>query len=291
MKKIIYCAFGKLGFDCLKNLLENKNYNIIYILTHKENLEFSVDTLAEREKIPYSYVDLRKDERELMGILENNVDYLISINYRYIIPKKIFEKVKFALNIHGSLLPKYRGRTPHVWNIINGEKVTGITCHKIEKIVDTGDIIYQEKLEIKDNYTGNDLLEKMQERYPEILLKSLKKIEKGTLELKKQNEDEATYFGKRVPEMGYISFYSNYLSIYNFIRAQAFPYPGAYYFLENGKKILIDEIEKVELSSERINNAMIGKIINENGAYYVKCLDSIIKLSKYRFEGEYRDEK
>lgn len=282
MKKVIFLGFGKLGKDCLEILLKN-NYEVKYILTHREEKEESVDTYAEKIDISYSYGDLRKNmnlKNQIIKILEKEkIDYLVSINYRYIIPKEIFSKVEFPLNVHGSLLPKYRGRTPHVWNIINGEKITGITCHKIEESVDTGDIILQEKIEIKKEWTGNELLKQMQKKYPILLLNSLSKIERKE-KLLKQEEKDATYFGKRIPEMGYISFYNFYENIYNFVRAQAYPYPGAYYYLENGKKIIIDEIEKSNIEELDIN---IGKIIIRDGNYYVKCSDSIIRILKYRF--------
>ncbi|MBR8734770.1 Bifunctional polymyxin resistance protein ArnA [Fusobacterium necrophorum] len=289
MKNIIYFGFGKLGTDCLRILLD-KGYKINYIFTHQENKDFSVDTLAIENKIPFFYYDLRKKaevKKEMEEFLQKNkIDYLISINYRYIIPESIFSKVQYAINIHGSLLPKYRGRTPHVWNIINGEKFSGITCHKITDIVDSGDIIYQEKIKIEDNWTGNDLLKEMQSRYPSILLKALKKIENNKENIfQKQNEIEATYFGKRIPEMGYISFFNSYINIYNFIRAQAEPYPGAYYYLSDGKKIIIDEIEKTicPLMLEKVESIKIGEIIELKGNYYIKCEDAVIKVTKFRF--------
>lgn len=282
MKKVIFLGFGKLGKDCLDILLKN-NYEVKYILTHREEKDESVDAYAKKIKIPYSYGDLRKNidlKDQIIKILEKEkIDYVISINYRYIIPKEIFSKVEFPLNIHGSLLPQYRGRTPHVWNIINGEKITGITCHKIEETVDTGDIILQEKIEIKEEWTGNDLLKQMQEKYPILLLKSLSKIERGE-KLLKQEEEHATYFGKRIPEMGYISFYNSYEKIYNFIRAQAYPYPGAYYYLENGNKIIIDKIKKSNIKDLNVN---IGKIVVRDGKFYIKCDDSIIEILEYRF--------
>lgn len=289
MKNIIYFGFGKLGTDCLKLLLD-KGYKINYIFTHQENKDFSVDTLAIENAIPFFYYDLRKKpeiKKEIEDFLQKNkIDYLISINYRYIIPASVFSKVQYAINIHGSLLPKYRGRTPHVWNIINGEKISGITCHKITETVDSGDIVYQEKVKIEDNWTGNDLLREMQLKYPSILLESLKKIEnnKGNI-FQKQNEMEATYFGKRIPEMGYISFFNSYINIYNFIRAQAEPYPGAYYYLSDGKKIIIDEIEKATcpLILEKIESIKIGEIIGLKGHYYIKCEDAVIKVTKFRF--------
>lgn len=290
MRNIMYFGFGKLGTDCLKLLLD-KGYKINYIFTHQENKDFSVDTLAKKNDIPFFYCDLRKNMEEKKKIedflQENKNDYLISINYRYIIPESIFSKVHYAINIHGSLLPKYRGRTPHVWNIINGEKVSGITCHKITEIVDSGDIIYQEEIKIEDNWTGNDLLIEMQSRYPNVLLETLTRIENNKENVfQKQNELKATYFGKRIPEMGYISFFNSYINIYNFVRAQSNPYPGAYYYLPNGEKIIIDKIEKNNSPSILIemSGSKVGELIELKENYYVRCEDAIIKIVEFRFE-------
>ena len=281
MKKVIFLGFGKLGKDCLDILLRN-GYQVEYILTHKEEKAESVDTYAKNNNLDYSYGDLRKNielKNKLEQLLKDNkIDYLISINYRYIIPKNIFNKVDFPINIHGSLLPRYRGRTPHVWNIINGEKITGITCHKIEETVDTGDIIFQEEIKIDDTWTGNDLLEEMQKRYPKVLLTSLQRIEKGE-KLLKQDEEIATYYGKRIPEMGYINFNTSYVDLYNFIRAQSYPYPGAYCYLETGKKIIIDKV--IENKVSFIDKIEIIKINND---YYVKCRDAVVRILKYRYD-------
>jgi methionyl-tRNA formyltransferase len=204
-------------------------------------------------------------------------DYLISVNYRYIIPFEILKIANYSLNIHGSLLPKYRGRTPHVWSIINGEQYSGVTCHLIEESVDTGDIIKQKKILIDENDTGFSLLKKFEHIYPELLLDSLDHLEKNK-SLLKQNEENASYFGKRIPEMGYIDFYKDCLEVKNFIRAQSNPYPGAYYFLANGKKIIIDRIEETHFCFE----GSIGQIKAIEDKYFVKCKNGNLEILEYR---------
>lgn len=282
MKKVIFFGFGKLGKKCLEKLLE-ANFEICCVMTHKEELEESVDTFCKKQNINYFYSDLRTDLKTKQKIrkflIKEKTEYLISVNYRYIIDREIFELVKIPFNIHGSLLPKYRGRTPHIWSIINGEKKSGVTCHLIESTVDTGDIILQYEIDIKDDFTGNDLLIEMQKIYPEILIKALKKLELKE-PLKKQDEMSATYYGKRIPEMGYINFYLTFEEINNFIRAQAFPYPGAYFYLTNGKKIIIDKVEKVINYNLDIE---IGKIVKIENEFFIRCKDSILKLIKYRY--------
>lgn len=278
MKSIVFCGYGSLGFFCLVKLIEN-HYPIDYVLTHKSLDQNSVDRYCIDNKIPFTYNDVRKNEDlELVKILKKT-QTLVSVNYRYIIPSKICDKVQFAMNIHGSLLPKYRGRTPHVWSIINGETHSGVTSHLLTDKVDQGDIILQKKIIIAPEDTGYDLLKKYEQNYPGFLIESLKKLSQSD-KLIMQDEDQATYYGKRTPIMGYINFRQDYYEINNFIRAQAFPYPGAYYYLGNGEKIFINKIETIS----EILEQPIGRIIHINGELLVKCKDEVIKIVDYQIE-------
>ncbi|MCT4784102.1 MULTISPECIES: methionyl-tRNA formyltransferase [Exiguobacterium] len=275
---MIFCGFGKLGKICLETLLYNK-YSISFVLTHRELDKDSVDTYCELNNISYSYIDLRKEKSDLLSqILNQSPNYLVSVNYRYILPLEIINSVGVALNLHGSLLPKYRGRTPHVWSIINGEDYSGVTSHLIDEGVDTGKIIRQVKIKIDQESTGYDLLQEYAKEYPKLLLDSLKDIQNGTL-LKEQDEKQATYFGKRTPEMGYVDFFKNSIEIINFIRAQAKPYPGAYYYLKDGRKIVIHKLVREANVVNMVED--IGIIEKIDDIYYVRCKSDVLKIVDY----------
>lgn len=276
MKRIVFCGFGKLGSECLK-ALHKSNLSVIFIFTHKELKKDSVDTFAKENSIDFSYFDMRKEPEFALDVIEKvQPDFLVSINYRYIIPVIIFSKAKYAINIHGSLLPKYRGRTPHVWSIINGEEYSGITCHFIEELVDSGDIIEQQKIFIDKNDTGFMLLQKFEHAYPDLLLSSISHL--GNKEnLIKQNPEDATYYGKRIPEMGYIDFHRDALEVKNFVRAQAFPYPGAYFYLIDGRKIIINRIIETSFQFD----ASIGQIKLIDGKPFTKCKNSNLEILDY----------
>jgi methionyl-tRNA formyltransferase len=96
-------------------------------------------------------------------------DLILSINYLFLLDEEMISKLPLAINIHGSLLPKYRGRTPHVWSIINGETKTGVTAHIIDADCDTGDIVKQIVVPIEKDDTGATILEKYEKIYPELL--------------------------------------------------------------------------------------------------------------------------
>lgn len=262
----------------MKAILE-KGYQIRYVMTHRENKKHSVDTFSQNMGIEYSYLDARKNVEKISEQLKIiKPDFLISVNYRYILPKEIYNLADFAINIHGSLLPKYRGRTPHVWSIINGEKESGITCHMIEETVDTGEIISQIVIPIEKDDTGYSLLKKFEANYPTILVDSIDKLLNEN-QLDKQDENLASYYGKRTPDMGYIDFRKTASEVIDFVRAQSEPYPGAYYYLIDGRKIIINKIATCELIDLDIPIGVIKDIDNQ---YFVRCKDSTLMIEEYR---------
>ncbi len=278
MKKIIFCGFGELGKVCIQRLI-SEGYHISYVFTHRENKAHSVDTFTSENDINYTYIDARKNLTEALKIIdESKADFLVSVNYRYIIPKEIYTKLKYAFNVHGSLLPKYRGRTPHVWSIINGEKVAGVTAHIIEESVDTGDIILQKEVTIENDDTGYTLLKKFEQNYPCIVIDAIRKLSTGK-KLIKQDNKLASYYGKRIPEMGYIDFRKNADEVINFVRAQAEPYPGAYYYLIDGRKIIINKVVVSDLNEIDLK---IGVILEKDNFYYVRCKDHTLLVKDYR---------
>ena len=206
---------------------------------------------------------------------------IISINYLFLIDKEIIDIAKIlAFNIHGSLLPRYRGRSPHVWAIINNEIKTGITAHKIEEGCDTGPIISQIKLKINNNDTGGDLLSKFNLEYPRIIFETLEKIKNKTISFEEQNSSISTFFEKRNLSDGLIIWGWWKERIYNWVRAQSCPYSGAFSYYEN-KKIIIDEITFVDEGyHNNFENGLIVKVLNN--IPYIKTPNGIIKITKIR---------
>jgi methionyl-tRNA formyltransferase len=186
---------------------------------------------------------------------------------------------KLIFNIHGSLLPKYRGRTPHVWSIINGEEEAGITAHIIDEGCDTGDILHQIRITIDSNDTGATILEKYNQHYLPLIDKILLDFQNNKLSPRKQNELDASYFGKRTPESGQIDWSWDTNRIRNWVRAQALPYPGAFSFID-GIKIIIDKVETI--STIDFKGIVNGTIVTIDNSYCVKCSDGIVKLTNIR---------
>ncbi|NCI49068.1 methionyl-tRNA formyltransferase [Sediminibacterium roseum] len=239
MKRLTYglLVSGELGALCLSNISDEQDVH--FVLTDKKS-EKIVQMCAEKN-IPV-FAGNPRNGKAAAFLSERKVDVILSINYLFIIERDVIDhSVQYAINIHGSLLPKYRGRTPHVWAIINNEKETGITAHLINDGCDTGDIVYQESLPIHQTSTGFDVLGSFFERYPIIVKKLIGMLEAGKLVTTAQDESKATYFGKRTPEDGAINWIWQKERIYNWVRALAKPYPGAFTYY-NDQKIIIHKV-------------------------------------------------
>ena len=192
-----------------------------------------------------------------------------------------------TVNLHGSLLPQYRGAAPINWAIINGEKETGVTTFKLQQQIDTGNILLQEKIPVSENETAGTLHDKMMNVGAELLLKTIRGLENGTLKEIPQpstsNVGHATLRAapKIFTETGEINWNKNVEEIYNLIRGLS-PYPSAFTFL-NGKKLKIFSAEK-ENSGES-NGA--GQFLTDHKTFLkFAARDGFISLKEIQLEGK-----
>jgi len=278
--KIGVLASGDLGHHILEVLY--KLYDLEFIATNQKSKE--IIDLAAEQNVPV-FIGNPREGRLLEFLEDKSCDIILSINYLYLIERDIvcFPK-RYAINFHGSLLPKYRGRTPHVWAIIKGEKKCGITAHLIDEGCDTGPIIIQQEVEIMEDDTGQNILEKYKYLYPVLVKEVLSKVERNNIELTIQDETKATFFGERTPSDGMIDWSWQTIRINNWVRAQSHPYPGAFTFYE-GEKIIVDKIDVTTIEFEPLlKNGTIIKVVDN--IPYVKTPNGIVKLSKIRNQGQ-----
>jgi methionyl-tRNA formyltransferase len=266
---------GNLGLTVLKHLFQSQN--IKFVLTDKKS--FLIIEFCKTNDIEI-FIGNPRTQSASIFFLNFKIEVLISINYLFLIERDLIElPSKIAFNIHGSLLPKYRGRTPHVWAIINNENQTGITAHLIDENCDTGDIIEQLVVKIEKNDTGNDLLLKYTKLYSPLVDKVLENISNNKLTLTPQKDELATYFEKRTPEDGKINWNWKKERIINWVRAQAYPYPGAFSYIKD-QKIVIDEVVefKLKVSSE----TKTGIILAVSPKIIVNTSNGALELRKVR---------
>ncbi len=238
---ILVFAYHDVGYECLDFLIQNDEY-ILAVITHENNpneeIWFrSVADLAAEYGIPVYTPESVNTPEWVERIRSWEPDLIFSFYYRNMIKEDILNIPRLgAFNMHGSLLPKYRGRAPINWAVLNGEQETGVTLHHMVKRADAGDIVDQEAVPIGLDDTAQDVFHKAVKAARLVLERQIDALTQGTAPRRKQDESRATYFGGRKPEDGRIDWTQNAETIYNLIRAVTHPYPGA--FTETGGKKL-----------------------------------------------------
>ncbi len=240
---ILVFAYHDVGYECLDALIQNDEY-IIAVITHKDNpneeIWFrSVAGLAKKYGIPVYTPDSVNTPAWVEQIRSWEPELIFSFYYRNMIKEEILNIPRLgAFNMHGSLLPKYRGRVPINWAVLHGEKETGVTLHYMVKQADAGDIVDQEPVPIGREDTARDVFDKCVTAARLVLERQLDALTEGTASRRKQDEAQATYFGGRKPEDGRIDWTLDAEKIYNLVRAVTQPYPGAFTDVD-GKRLFI----------------------------------------------------
>ncbi|MFH1489942.1 MAG: formyltransferase, partial [Pseudomonadota bacterium] len=238
--KAIVLAYHNIGCAGLEALLRN-GFEVTAVFTHKddpgENTWFdSVAELAASRQIPVFAPEDINHPLWVKRIKDLSPDILFSFYYRKIISPALLEIPRAGcLNLHGSLLPKYRGRCPVNWVIANGEKETGVTLHYMTQEPDQGDIVTQEKIPISPDDTARSLHKKMAGATSKMLDRILPGLKTGTSPRRPQDHTLVTYFGGRRPEHGEIDWRKGAEEIRNLDRAVTIPYPGAFSHLGDRK--------------------------------------------------------
>lgn len=226
-------AYHDVGVYCLQALLD-AGMHIDLVITHdddpNENIWFgSVAKLCQENHIPYEIVERDQLLKLLPRLIALSPDYIFSFYYRFMIPAELLKVPKLAaLNMHGSLLPKYRGRAPVNWAVLHGEVETGATLHVMEAKPDAGDIVDQIAVSIEIHETAHNVFNKVSNAAKRVIERVLPKLMKGEIPRSPNDLSRGNYYGGRKPEDGRIDWSQPAITIYNLIRAVAPPYPGAF---------------------------------------------------------------
>ncbi len=291
MKKIDVLFMGTPDFcvPILESLIEN--YNVVGVVTQPDK---KVGRNQELKHSPIKEVAIKngvlvlqpeKIRKEYDEVLKRKPDLIVTCAYGQIIPKEILEYPKYGcINVHASLLPKYRGGAPIQRAIMNGEKETGITIMYMDEHMDTGNIISKESIKIKNDDNFEIVHDKLSILGRDLLLKTIPSIINGTNESIKQNDDEATFAPIITREDELIDFNKKAEEIHNKIRGLS-PFPGAYAILDN-KVVKIYNAKVSEQFYTEKENGEIGKIY-KNGIG-VSCDDFEIIITDFKIEGKKR---
>jgi methionyl-tRNA formyltransferase len=232
MKAVVF-AYHEVGARCLQALLDG-GVDVQLVITHtddpNERIWFtSVAELAAKANIPVITPESASEPDVQARIAAIAPDYIFSFYYRQMIPMSVLNLARIApLNMHGSLLPKYRGRVPINWAVLHGETETGATLHVMAEKPDAGDIVAQRAVPIGPDETAGEVFANVTAAAAETLKGVLPQLLKGNAPRSPNNLAEGSYFGGRKPEDGRIHWEQTAQQVYNLIRAVAPPYPGAF---------------------------------------------------------------
>ena len=237
MTSAVVFAYHDVGARCLRVLLR-QGIAVPLVVTHRddprETIWFeSVEKVALAAGIPVIMPDDANVPEVVARIAEIDPSFLFSFYYRRMLgPELLAASRRGAFNMHGSLLPRYRGRSPVNWAILKGESETGATLHEMTAKPDAGRIVDQERIAIGEDDLAVDVFRKLTDAAETVLARSLPALVDGSALLRPQDLSKGSYFGGRKPEDGRIDWTRPAREIHDLVRAVAPPFPGAFTDLE-----------------------------------------------------------
>lgn len=243
--RIIFMGTPDFAVPCLEKLIHS-NYEIVAVFTQpdkKKGRSYTltappVKELALEHGIQVFQPESLKNPETLSLIASLKPDLIVVVAYGKILPKNILDLPPLGcINVHGSLLPKYRGAAPIQWSVINGEKITGVTTMYMDEGLDTGDMIFKSETKIGENETSGELFDRLSVIGAELLIKTLNEIEAGNIVREKQNDDLSTYSPMLNKSLSKINWSNSAEKIHNLVRGLN-PWPTAMTVM-NGKNVKI----------------------------------------------------
>lgn len=269
MRAVVF-AYHNVGVRCLRTLLA-RGVDVSLVVTHQDNPQEtiwfdSVAAVCAEKNIPFITPDDPASPELLARVKEEQPDFIFSFYYRHMLPAAILALAKNgAYNMHGSLLPKYRGRVPINWAVLHGETETGATLHEMTVKPDAGFIVAQTAVPILPDDTAFEVFGKVAVAAEQTLWNALPEMLVGRTPKLPNNLKEGSYFGGRKPEDGRIDWSKPAQAIYNLHRAVAPPYPGAWTVI-GGKTFIIG---KARLANEPLPHLSPGLAVMDNRVFGV----------------------
>jgi methionyl-tRNA formyltransferase len=287
MTRLAVFAYSDTGHACLKLLLE-RGERVVFVATHRdapgENLWYpSVAELARAHGIEPLILENPLDPQAIARLRVAAPDLLFSFYYRRVLPEAILSAPLLgAFNMHGSLLPKFRGRAPVNWAVLKGETSTGATLHAMTTRADAGAIVDQEAVPIGPDDTAFEVQQRVTAAAVAILARKIDELKAGTAKQTPQDEAAATRFGKRRPEDGRIDWSRPAKQVHDLVRAVTHPYPGAFTDLFGGRTF----VWRSRLPGLAAHDTFPGQVRGEGERLNVACGDDrYVELLRLQPEG------
>lgn len=251
MTKLIFMGTPDFSATVLKGLLEDRDYDIVAVVTQpdravgrkKEIRQTPVKELALAANLPVYQPEKLSGSQELQELMALAADGIVTAAFGQFLPEKLLQSVNFALNVHASLLPKYRGGAPIHYALINGDQEAGVTIMEMVKQMDAGDMVAKASIAIEESDNVGTLFEKLALVGRDLLLESLPKYLAGEIVPQAQDESQATFSPNITPEEERIDWEKSAREIFNQVRGMN-PWPVAHTFLE-GQRFKIYQLREV----------------------------------------------
>lgn len=285
--RILFFGYSEVGHDCLSLLLERGD-NVVALITHEdnpnENIWFKTPAMAARASGVPVHTPERVGTPEWRQRIEAmQPELILSVYYRNMIGMKVLGLAPLgAFNMHGSLLPRYRGRAPINWAVLNGEPRIGMTLHRMVREPDAGNIVDQDGVDIGPRDTAEQAFRKVLPCARRVLGRQIDLLLAGTATETPQDESQATYFTGRKPEDGRIDWTKSSLQVFNLIRAVTEPYPGA--FTDVGASRLMVWWAEADTDAARGRTGRPGEILSVT-PLVVATGDGALELTRSEWKG------
>lgn len=286
--RAVVFAYHNVGVRCLRTLIAH-GVDVALVLTHRDNpsetIWFgSVADTAARHGIPVSTADDPNTPAVMDQIAALAPDFIFSFYYRLMLKTPLLDLAKRgAYNMHGSLLPRYRGRVPVNWAVLHGERHTGATLHRMVEKPDAGDIVAQEAVPILPDDTAKEVFDKVTVAAEIALDRALPGLIAGSAPHLPQDLGQGSYFSGRKPEDGRIDWTQPAAAIHNLIRAVAPPYPGAFFDLEGHRLLVPASLPQ----PNRRPRGTTPALYLEAGALLADCVDGrVLRLFDVSLDGK-----
>jgi methionyl-tRNA formyltransferase len=284
--RCVLFAYHEMGHACLEAVLA-LGAPVAAVFSHRDAPDEEIwwrpcADLARANSIPIYFPEsLHADEVAQVAALRPAIIY--SFYYRNLLPAQLIALAPLgAYNLHGSLLPKYRGRAPVNWMLVNGEREAGATLHHMVERADAGDIVAQRAFAITDDDTALTLYRKIVPIGADLICRYHPLIASGTAPRRAQDLTQGSYFGRRRPEDGRIDWNWPARRIFNLVRAVTHPYPGAFGFID-GRKVLV---WTSRIATEMGTRGAAGEVIADraDGAIEVAAGEGSVIISRVQIE-------
>jgi len=291
--KLAVFAYHDVGYECLRFLIEQSE-EIVAVVTHEddpdEEIWFrSVSDLARARHLPV-YTPGSPNTPEFVGLIRGSApDLILSFYYRRLLSKELLSLPRLGgVNLHGSLLPRYRGRSPVNWVLVNGETETGVTLHYMVEQADAGDIIAQRRVPIDIGDTALTLFHKVTAAGRELFEETFPLLKAGAAPRIPQDPRLATTFRGRRPEDGRVTWDEPATAIYNLVRAVTHPYPGAFTWINGHKLFIWQAAADSQRTTVHCQSSLPGTVqaVVPGSGVLVSTGDGSLLVSRAQFEGE-----